>query len=231
MSERKGRNIIYKRIDVPQGMTYTCFYCGSIAMEEDHVPPVSRIHDYRALYDKHPPLLVPCCSWCNGKLDASLQKDIYERFDALKKILVAEAGYYIARGELWTKEDIKYGEFTGRYKRMMEAIPDMAKSYKDRLEWVHWPVTIDGSIVEKSESLMSFKINGKTFTSLDYVYEHARKVDKIPNKYLEAVLEVLGLSRIEYAYRICKTNPIKSEAQMRKVLEDIKEELQMTAEK
>ncbi len=154
-----------------------------------------------------------------------MQEDIYARFEFLKKKLTRKFGYFLAMGELWTEEDVEYGEFTGSLKISMEAIPSMAKSCKARIEFKHWPVTIDGNIIEKRDDVLTFKINGKTFTSLDYVFEHARKVDKIAAKYLQSVIDLVGLKRLEYAYNICRANPIKSENMMKKVLKDVQEGL------
>ncbi len=63
---RKAYGDLYVKIDVPHDMLYTCFYCGCIATDWDHVPPLSRAHDYRAVYDRHPPIMVPACVFLAG---------------------------------------------------------------------------------------------------------------------------------------------------------------------
>jgi len=62
-----------------------CVYCGDPADTIDHVPPISRVDDYRALFrGRETFLLVKCCKPCNTMLANELQADIFERIDAVK---------------------------------------------------------------------------------------------------------------------------------------------------
>lgn len=222
MSIRKNRaDYSYVRIDVPPDMMFTCFCCGCIATEPDHVPPISRYHDYIAVYDKHPALIVPSCRECNTILGSTIQDTIYTRADHIKRKLIKKAGKYLRLGELWEDEDIEYADFTGQYARMMEAIPSMARAWNKRVEWVHWPVSIDGEVLWVDDTTTTLQVGKKKFTSLDSLYEYARRVDKIPTKYLESVLSLMGIHQLEYTYRLCKTRPIKSEAELRDVLSEL----------
>lgn len=222
---RKQFGTVYKRIDVPMDMLYTCFYCGCIATEDDHVPAVTRFHDYKAIYDRHAPLLVPSCNECNDLLSNSMQETIYERFHFCKKKLTAKHSKIIRYGEIWTEDAAEYADFSGNFEVFVEQAQRMAKIVKQRLDWMHWPVSIDGESLEvEDESLRKITIFNKTFTSMDHLFEHARKVDKISPKYLQAVVDVLGgIEHIQRAYVICKNNKVKSEAEMRKMLIEIKE--------
>lgn len=224
---RKGFGTIYKRIDVPMEMIYTCFYCGCIATEDDHVPAVTRFHDYQAIYDRHAPLLVPSCGECNQILSNTMQETIFDRFNYCKKKLTSRYAKVLRYGEIWTEEAAEYADFSGNFEVFVEQAQRMAQMAKQRLEWIHWPVTIDGEILEMEQPRQEIKIFNKKFTSLDHMFDHVRKVDKIPTKYLQAVMDVLGgLDHLQRAYVICKNNKVRSEADMRKILVELKEDLE-----
>ncbi|MNQ54105.1 hypothetical protein D3C85_681660 [compost metagenome] len=227
MAKNRQISVTYKRIDVPKEYLFTCFYCGDVATDEDHMPPVSRYHDYMAIYDKHAPLMVPSCSECNSKiLGNTLQPDIYKRFDYVKKCLIRKAGKYIRLGNMWTEDDLQYADFTGNYARMMESIPEVAADWERRIDWEHWPVSFDGEALTISEITTNLQIGKKKFTNLDNLFEYARKVDKIPTKYLESVLDIVGMKRLEYAYNLCKTVKVNSDAELRKVLAELTESIE-----
>jgi len=219
--KRTGYGSIYYRIDVPSDKMYTCFYCGDFASEDDHVPPISRLSDYQCLYDKHQPLLVPSCKQCNRLLGPSLQPDIYQRVDHCKVLLTRKLGKYVRYGEIWDDYAAERAEFSGSFQLFVESAAKMAEIVDARLNWEPWPVSVEGDLIERAEEWVVLKVRNKTFTSLDHVFEHARKVDKIPPKYLEAVLEVVGISRLEYGYNICVSNPISSEADLKRVIGDL----------
>lgn len=82
-----------------------CVYCGSPAETVDHVPPVSRIHDYRALRTNESYLRLKCCEPCNTMLGDSLQGDVLERIDVAKRLLRKKLGRKDV-GYLWTEEDL-----------------------------------------------------------------------------------------------------------------------------
>lgn len=67
---------------------FECFYCGAPAPDRDHCPPLSRVNDYKSLrLHREEYLKVPCCPECNELLGDSLQENIHERHDHLKRKL------------------------------------------------------------------------------------------------------------------------------------------------
>lgn len=223
MSKRFERRVLYKRIDVPWEFKNTCFYCGEISYCEDHVPPTSRYHDFMCLYDCHPPILVPACNQCNRILGNSLQKDIYERFDECKELLLKKLDKYLMYGNIWDKDEIEFAELTGDLGKFSGAVQKQAEIAKSRLEWEHWNVSVEGIDLEKSENGYKIKMDGKEFKRLDHVLEYARRVHKVPATYLEKVLNIVGFVKADYALSVCRTRRVKSEAEMNKVLEDVLE--------
>lgn len=62
-----------------------CVYCGDPADSLDHVPPITRVDDYRATCPgKEQYLLVKSCRPCNILLKDDLHFDVFERIDAVK---------------------------------------------------------------------------------------------------------------------------------------------------
>jgi len=65
-----------------------CVYCGDLATERDHVPPKTRIDDYRAQRLKFELFItVPSCKHCNIILGDELDLSIVSRINRLKEYL------------------------------------------------------------------------------------------------------------------------------------------------
>lgn len=83
-----------------------CVYCGDPADTIDHVPPLTRVEDYRALRrGKESYLMVKACRPCNSMLGDDLHADIFERIDSVKYRLKRQ----IKRDDYalqWSKQDI-----------------------------------------------------------------------------------------------------------------------------
>lgn len=93
---------LYKHIDTDN----ICVYCGLPADTYDHVPPLSRVDDYRALVTHQETyILVSCCRQCNSLLSNSLQENIICRYDVLKIRLRSRLNKHIMKRE-WTQEEI-----------------------------------------------------------------------------------------------------------------------------
>lgn len=105
--------------------------------------------------------------------------------------------------------------------KFSKAIVKHAQIAKSRLEWEHWPISIDGNILEKSEEGYMIKMDGKEFKRLDHAIEYVKRVYKIPALYFEKVINVVGYVKADPALAVCRTRKVKSEAEMNKVLEDI----------
>lgn len=219
----KRPNRPYYRIDIPSAFLHRCFYCGDTSTEDEHCPPVSRYYDYIAVYDKHPALIVPSCRDCNNLLGNSLQATIYQRFNDLKTLLLKKYGKYLRLGSMWEEGDADYYGFTGRYRTMVDAMPRLSKQYEDRINWQHWPLSIDGVDLDTDYEEEVFTVVKKKFSSLTQVFEYARKVDKIPEKYLDAVIKLVGEGKLEYAYNYCKTVKVKTTKEMNKALADLED--------
>ena len=81
-----------------------CVYCGDPADTIDHVPPLSRVDDYRSLrLEKETYLLVRSCRECNAVLGESLQTSVLERYELAKEKIALKAKPSKA---MWTEEDM-----------------------------------------------------------------------------------------------------------------------------
>lgn len=221
MVKRQERRNIYQKIDVPYNMRYTCFYCGEFECDLDHVPPTSRYHDFIGIYDSHMPLLVPSCKECNSLLGNTLQKDIYDRFEECKKKLTKKLSRYLRYELLWDEDELEYAGFTGEFSKFSEAVLKEVRKAKDRLTWEHWPVSIEGVEIENTHFNYYLKLDGKEFKTLDHLLEYVKRVHKVPVKYFEKVLLVVGYAKADYALRVCQTKKVTTEVQMNKVLSDL----------
>lgn len=223
MVKRFERKVVYKRLDVPKEFLYTCFYCGEFSQTLDHVPPTSRYHDFMSLFDSHVPIFVPACNQCNGLLGDSLQRDLYERFNDCKEKLIVKLSKYLMYNQLWDDEAIAYAEFTGDLKKFSKAVVKNAKSAKARVDWKHWPISVEGKDIPMTDIVFTIKMDNRYFKTINHLLEYAKKVHQVPPKYLENVINIVGLAKCDYALSVCKTNKVKTEGEMRQVLVDLQE--------
>lgn len=108
-----------------------CYYCGELAQHEDHCPPLTRIIDYRSLYEGQEYLKVPACSECNTLLSNTLQRNLTERKKHLKHLL-RKRYKRVARYVIRSEEELQ--EFTGDLKTIIENIPNEKARLNARLE-------------------------------------------------------------------------------------------------
>lgn len=95
-----------------------CIYCGLPADTYDHVPPISRVEDYRAYYLEREEYLKICsCRQCNNYLGDTIQPSVLDRLDALKIILEKKLSKYLRMGD-WTEEELS--NLNGRLKQTVE---------------------------------------------------------------------------------------------------------------
>lgn len=84
-----------------------CVYCGDPADTVDHVPPITRVDDCRALCrGREQFLLVKACRPCNTLLKDDLQVDIFERIDAVKyrlKRMIKKDDHALS----WSEEELE----------------------------------------------------------------------------------------------------------------------------
>lgn len=82
-----------------------CVYCGEPADCVDHVPPLSRVYDFRTLQVPEKYFRVKCCTACNNMLGNTLQSDLLERIDVAKGMLRKRLGKRDV-SYLWVEEDL-----------------------------------------------------------------------------------------------------------------------------
>lgn len=104
---------------------FRCFYCGVRADTIDHVPPLSRISDN----PDQERVKVPSCGECNKKLGSSLQANLLERMQHLRRV----------RQEDWSKKPLPAAEIKGYGPILGSKLKEENKSIKRnnaRLEWL-----------------------------------------------------------------------------------------------
>ena len=98
---------LYRDVLAVHDQPYVCIYCGEPGLDADHVPPVSRVAEYRKLYGEPSYLCARACSGCNSLLGSSLQPDIFARIDALKARLRRRYADILATPS-WTDEELTH---------------------------------------------------------------------------------------------------------------------------
>lgn len=220
---RKGKSLNYKHIDVPFELRHTCFYCGDPSDTLDHFPPISRYHDYLGIYDSHPAVVVPSCIECNLLLVDSLQGDIYERFDEAKVRLTKRLAKYLKYSSVWDNDSLADAEFTGSFRKFADNIIIEASLVKERLEWDHWPITVNGESIYEIRRTESLALDNIKFKRYDHLLEYVKKVHKVPTLYFEKVVEIVGLGKLQFALHYCKSHKPSNAKQMEEYLEELRD--------
>lgn len=91
----------YKKLRaINKTFRYSCFYCGSIANEEDHYPPIKRIEE--ETYSSY--ILIPSCGECNRLLHDSMQETLEDRRVFVQTKLTAKYQKYL--NVEWSNEEL-----------------------------------------------------------------------------------------------------------------------------
>lgn len=114
---------------------FTCFYCGDSASGMDHVPPLSRVDDYRAFKLRHEFFIkVPCCQECNSLLSDSLQIHIIDRVCYAHDLLEKKYKKHL-KCRVWTKQALDYAQFRGKLKSYILASESLRKYAAERTDY------------------------------------------------------------------------------------------------
>lgn len=121
----------------PKGLdTCTCFYCGSIAEHQDHVPALSTISSLGThAFVGYRLLLIPACAECNGRLSNLLLPTVKLRCQYLVGKYVTEYSAILLRPE-WREElyDLK-----GNLRQYVQSSQDSKLVLERRLDYL-WSV-------------------------------------------------------------------------------------------
>lgn len=137
--KRATHHGIYKKLDIGwDGNIWRCFYCGSIAETVDHVPPVSRIFDYRALMLKHEFYWrVKCCYECNTVLGNKLQPTLLHRVESLKTMLSKRYKRVLATPE-WDSDEINELKKAGKLQKYVREQAELRAIVAARIDCYTW---------------------------------------------------------------------------------------------
>lgn len=110
-----------------------CAYCGDPADSIDHVPPVSRVDDYRALALRNEAFLkVPACKECNDLAGDVLDESFLQRAERVKDSIGRKAEKYLRRIE-WDEEELQ--ELGPNLRSKVEEHGFKERWYRGRLEY------------------------------------------------------------------------------------------------
>ncbi len=127
---------LYTNLNPPHlGRFHECFYCGEIATCRDHIPPISRVDDYRSLGMLHEVYVkVPCCSECNAALSDSLQETVVGRIEFCKDLLAKKYRKHLGSSQAeWEEDEVK--ELGPRLRSKVRSHMNRRKYAEDRVNY------------------------------------------------------------------------------------------------
>lgn len=125
-----------------------CYYCGDIANEEDHVPPISTVEFFDISREPADYFLVPCCRECNLLGSTEPHGLLDERADYIREKLKKKNRKKWRQSQLWTKEEVDdfYAiEGETSISRSLKAIVDSEDDLKGRLQFKGYSFEVRGS--------------------------------------------------------------------------------------
>jgi hypothetical protein len=138
----------YIRLELPEQEQYKCFYCGEIATQTDHVPPVTHNEEFELGF------LIPSCSECNCHLSNNRYETLQERTNEIKTYLKKEFNKILEYPD-WSSEEIE--EMTGRFKDSVVAIVETKKDALERISYCSSYMGLYGSLRLYEYSIIDFK--------------------------------------------------------------------------
>ena len=104
---------LYKHIYGERGQFYyLCVYCGEPASERDHVPPITRVDDYRNLHLENELFLkIPCCRECNNFGADILDDGFLSRVERIKDKIARKYSRFMSKSD-WDDDEVEELDFT-----------------------------------------------------------------------------------------------------------------------
>lgn len=150
----------YKKLR-PTNIKYsnTCFYCGDIMNEHDHLPSISNVHFFDMINANPNHILVPSCKECNLIAGSSLDSTLEERMETIN--IGLEKKY--KKNIIASMKDIETDYMSSRLRRSVELYSELGRSALDRIKFIGFDYEIDGHRNKSIENRKTFESCGEMF--------------------------------------------------------------------
>ncbi len=190
-----------REIDVPFAHRHQCWFCGEPGDKSFQFPH----HAHLVINCPHPSLIVPSCTECLSFAKKSEVNTIWHVYSNVKTQLIYKYRKDLAIGLNWTKQELAESDFEGgNFEGFKRSAWFMYEVAKGRVNFVSWPLVLDGLKVEKELIKEEFVFDGVKYPSIDDAIKHYSVAFDIPIHFLQRVLAITGADRFSYAVRYCR---------------------------
>lgn len=188
-------------IDIPFDKRHHCWFCGEPSEVKFTFPNGNRV----VIDCPHPPLMVPCCTECCQIARQVTETSIWSVNYVVKRRLMRKYHKDLAIGLNWTQEELANSQFEGgNFEGFQRSAWFMYEVAQNRVNYLGWPISIDGIELEISTVKTCFTFDGVTYPNVDDAINHYTVNFDLNEAFFKHVLYQLGEHRFSEAVRFCR---------------------------
>jgi len=197
--------------ETPFNKRHECWFCG-----EPNQYVFNYLNPLDSQFSKNKPssqLSLPSCKECYLVAKKSMTKAKHEGLFysiwtiklSVKKYLFHHYGKDLAIGINWTKKELEESEFEqGNFAGFQRSAWFMFELAKGRVNYVSWPLTVDGVTVLDEYEQHRFNFDDVVYPNVEQAIHHYADSLSLNFDYFRSVLELFGYEHFAKAVRFCR---------------------------
>lgn len=197
--------------ETPFDKRHDCWFCGE---PNQYVFNFSNTIDYKGSESNAiPKLSLPSCKECYQVAKKSLMKakdegqyySIWTIKAEVKQYLIQYHRKDLAIGINWTKAELEESEFEeGNFSGFQRSAWFMFELAKARVNYVSWPLIVDGITVLDEYQEQSFNFDDVSYPNIEQAINHYANILSLSPDYFRSVLALLGDEHFAKTVRFCR---------------------------
>ncbi len=191
----------YSLIETPFEYRRCCWLCGEPKQYMFGFP-----HNQWLVFQcTHNPIQIPTCKECYTLASQAKVNSIWQVQVYVKQQLMKHYKKDLAIGLNWTEEELRNSGFEGgTFEGFQRSAWFMYEVAKTRVNYVGWPLYIDGLPVECGEDKLSFIFDGMRYPTIDDAIKHYVQTFNLSLLFLQKIIAELGDHKFGEAVRYAR---------------------------
>jgi hypothetical protein len=150
----------------------------------------------------HLPIQVSACKECYVFAGQAKVESIWQVQVNVKQQLMKRYKKDLAIGLNWTEEELQNSGFEGgTFEGFQRSAWFMYEVAKDRVNYVGWPLIVNGLTIECEEEKLSFVFDGMRYPTIDDAIKHYVQTFRLDMGFFQRILAELGDKKFGQAVR------------------------------